>query len=304
MATGRREIAKLFPDPSLLVLEKEEAEFFRALTGIKNDGELKEHISNVSAKAYETFPYPCIRGFRFTKLKILRQPSYKRALKLVQEHRGAILLDAACCFGNDLRKAVLDGWPVENAIAFDLESAFWECGHELFRSTPQSFPAGFVPGSAFDPSIIQPREPFYEPPTTPRPQDLPSLNSLTPLQGHISAIHASSFFHLFNEAEQLTLAKQLASLLSPEPGSMIFGSHRGTPVKTTTNDLMGYFMVCHSPESWREIWDGQVFRKGTVRVDAELEETKLEKDIMPESGKFWYLVWSVTRIACSPLTRM
>ncbi|KAF9446315.1 hypothetical protein P691DRAFT_761754 [Macrolepiota fuliginosa MF-IS2] len=123
MITGWRPIAKLPLDPSLLALQKEEAEFFRTLTGIKGDKELKEHIINVSSKAYETFPYPCIYNFLFTKLGMSRLPGYQRAFKLVQEHRGAILLDAACGFGNDLRKAVFDGWPVENAIAFDLDSS-------------------------------------------------------------------------------------------------------------------------------------------------------------------------------------
>jgi len=101
----------------------------------------------------------------------------------------------------------------------------------------------------------------------------------------------------------MTLAKQLASLLSPEPGSIIFGRHRGAPVKETASDLLGYPMMSHSPESWRELWDGQVFQKGTVRVDAELEEVKLGRDLMPDGGSLYHLIWSVTRLAYPPLTR-
>lgn len=40
-------------DPGLLELEKEEANFFTAWTGIENDEGLKEHIVDVTAKAYE-----------------------------------------------------------------------------------------------------------------------------------------------------------------------------------------------------------------------------------------------------------
>lgn len=175
-------------------------------------------------------------------------------------------------------------------------TGLWQYGHELFKSTPDSFPAGFVGGDVFNPNIIQPREPFYEPPTTPRPRSLQPLNSLTPLQGHISAIHASSFFHLFDRETQVELAKRLASLLSPEPGSVIFGGHRGSPDATGTNNLMGFAMWCHNPESWREIWDGQVFRKGTVRVDAVVEDAK-RTDISADDGsKLYWLDWSVTRL--------
>lgn len=66
---------------------------------------------------------------------------------------------------NDLRKAGSDGWAVEHELASDLQpgnltrvvlswhsipdffpTGFWECGHELFRSTSESFPVAFVPG--------------------------------------------------------------------------------------------------------------------------------------------------------------
>jgi hypothetical protein len=217
--------------------------------------------------------------------------------------------------GNVLRKVVLDGWPVENAIALDLESskviprsrslfldlkhpatALWHYGHELFKSTPESFPAGFVGGDVFDPNIIQPREPFYEPPATPRPQNLQLLKSLIPLQGHVSAIHTSSFFHLFDRETQAELAKRLASLLSPEPGSVIFGGHRGLPAVAGVASIMGYAMWCDSPESCRDLWDGQVFKKGTVRVDAIIEETNRTDVSDDEGNNLYWLDWSVTRL--------
>jgi hypothetical protein len=172
-------------------------------------------------------------------------------------------------------------------------SAFWEFGHQLFKTNPESFKAGFIAGDAFDPKMIEPRDPFYEPPSTPRPKNLQLLNSLTPLQGHISVIHASSLLHLFDEDGQITLAKRLASLLSPEPGSVICGCHRGAPVKTTTTELMDYLMVCHSPESWRELWDGQIFEKGTVKVDAVIAQIK-RSDL--HLGALYMLSWSVTRL--------
>jgi len=40
-------------------------------------------------------------------------------------------------------------------------------------------------------------------------------------------MYASLLFHLFSEEKQLHLLRALAGLLSPEPGSMIFGLHIG-----------------------------------------------------------------------------
>ncbi|KIL57489.1 hypothetical protein M378DRAFT_381889 [Amanita muscaria Koide BX008] len=163
---------------------------------------------------------------------------------------------------------------LENVVGFDLEQGFWDYGHELFKTTPETYPASFVAGDVCDPLMIAPRDPFYEEPSTPRPELRSS--SLTPLQGFVIAIRASSFFHLFSEEEQLTAARQLAPLFSLCPGSIIFGRQRGMPhVKGTRTDY--HFgsertMFSHSPGSWRDFWDGQVFVKGTVRVEVELED--------------------------------
>lgn len=177
-------------------------------------------------------------------------------------------------------------------------------GHKLFKSTPETFPVPFIPGDAFDSNHLEPVPPFYSPPDTPRPQ-LPTLTSLNPLRGHVSAVHASAFFHLFGEAEQLHLAKAIACLLSPEPGSMIMGAHGGLPVKGLRNENGVILnpartrpMFCHSPESWKELWDGQVFEKGTVKVEAYLHQTD-RKDLgmtVPEGTKLYLLVWSITRL--------
>lgn len=183
---------------------------------------------------------------------------------------------------------------------FDLHSepGFWDAGHELFKSTPETYPLKFIPGDAFDPAFIAPHDPFYEPPATPVP-DLQSLTSLTPLQGHIAAIHASSFVHLFNEEQQTQVCKALASLVSPEPGSTIFGAHGGLPKKGLRSSTIGTIrkMFCHDPDTWKELWDGRIFKKGTVKVETQLVEYKRD-DFVEEfkDEKFYILIWSVTRL--------
>lgn len=165
---------------------------------------------------------------------------------------------------------------------------FWNLGYALFKDSPEKFPVPFIGGDAFDSSHLALVPPFTEPPSTPVPE-LSTLTSLTPLLGHVSACHASSLFHLFDEEDQSNLAHSLAGLLSPEPGSMIFGVH-------VAKDVRGYRgaigtsapKFCHSPESWTELWDGEIFHKGTVEVKTVLMETN------PEG--VWRMAWSVTRL--------
>ena len=76
----------------------------------------------------------------------------------------------------------------------------------------------FIPGDAFDDRFLKESPLPTTVPSGPPPQ-LSELTTLTPLTGRLSAIHASSFFHLFPEDKQFEMAKRLASLLSPEAGS-------------------------------------------------------------------------------------
>jgi hypothetical protein len=199
---------------------------------------------------------------------------------------------------------------------------FWDYGHELFKSTPETFPAGFVAGDVFDPIMLKSRGAFITADdississTTP---PLRELTSLTPLQGKISAIHASSFFHLFPEDKQLELAHRIASLLSPKKGSVIFGQHGARPVKGFRTAVEAVHnaegrpipttqvqVFCHSPESWKQIWTEDVFAgedgKGSdrIKVDARLIEIP-RKAVMAhldatEETRFW-MQWCITRL--------
>lgn len=127
--------------------------------------------------------------------------------------------------------------------------------------------------------------------------DLPplsSLNNLTPLLGRVSAIHTSFFFHLFNEEQQTQVARKVASLLSAEPGSVIFGAHGGSREKGFLPSVVSErYMFCHSPESWVELWEKEIFQEGQVRAKAHLREV-----VIPElENAMWYvLIWSITRL--------
>jgi len=120
---------------------------------------------------------------------------------------------------------------------------------------------------------------------------LSSLESLNPLHGRISVINATRLFHLFNEDKQLHLARALAGLLSAQPGSVICGDQIGALKKGFTgNNLLGSQLFAHTPETWASMWNGNVFEKGSVKVETDLLDRSVH-------GKQLFLLrWSVTRL--------
>ncbi|KAF9059547.1 hypothetical protein BDP27DRAFT_1273795 [Rhodocollybia butyracea] len=286
--------------PDKLVLTADELAFYKKHTGIENEQDMKGHITDVARNALEIYPYPCIRKFGFLRFRITRSPSgYKRLLELGSTRPNALLLDLGCCFGNDVRKAIDDGFPPQNVVASDLRAEYWKFGHDLFKSTPSTFPVIFIPGDVLDPSFISIQAPLQTTSATSIPlqsilqSELGTLKSLDPLRGHLSAIHTSAFFHLFNREEQLLIAKKLASLLSPLPGSIIFGSHLGfsEPHEEVENGT-GISLFGHSLESWKKMWEEEVFTNGiTIHVDADMP--------VGETGEIQHtrmINWVVTRL--------
>ncbi|KAK0204596.1 hypothetical protein DFS33DRAFT_1373334 [Desarmillaria ectypa] len=220
----------------------------------------------------QVFPYPCIRRFAFTGAKV---KDFEAALNLGKGRRGAIYADIGCCF-----------------IASDLQpvygTEFWELGHRLFKSTVEPFPARFIPADIFQLKGLM-REDVPE---------LSKVQSLVELRGHVPTIHTSSFSHLFNEEGQYEIAKIMAALLSSEPGSMIFGSHVGRrekSLRTEVDSSNGYSnnMFCYSPESWRSLWDGEIFFKGTVHRSAVLHGRE-RPDILDPGVKLYLLICFIT----------
>ena len=174
-------------------------------------------------------------------------------------------------------------------------AGFWDLGHKLFKTTPETYPAKFLVGDMFDDAHLSPTTPV---PSGPQPP-VASVNSLTELRGHTSVIYASALFHLFDEEKQLELGKRLAALLDPRPGSIIFGSHSTMPVKGQTPESFAK-MFCHSPESWTRMWEEQIFEKGQVKINTVMRETDTDVErksaLIEEGAKFYWLTWSVERL--------
>jgi len=277
-------------------LNGEERAFLKATIDIADEEALWNHINEVQEAALKIYGYRCIRRFSFARLKITRLPAYPQVLALGRERPGAIFIDVGTCFGTDLRKVILDGYPSSQALATDIQPQFWNLGHKLFRSSPASFPVPFVAGDIFDTAFVAPASAVTSSlsESTP-PPEIQGLTSLTSLRGHVSAIHVSAVFHLFDEARQSDLAHRLGSLLSPDPGSVILGMHAGLPKKgwrpreEVRDDRAEMF--CHDPESFTALWE-EVFGVGQVRVDARLLEYPNPSGRVVDH----LLVWSVTRL--------
>ena len=174
-------------------------------------------------------------------------------------------------------------------------TGFWDLGQKLFKTTPETYPAKFLAGDVFDDAYLS----LTAPVQSRSPSPIASVSSLTELRGHISTIYASFLFHLFDEETQFELGKRLAALLDPRPGSIIFGSHSAAPVQSQWSDPFTK-MFCHSPESWRQMWEEQIFEKGQVKVNTTLEELSVtaEGRVVPVGGetKLYLLAWSVERL--------
>jgi len=100
---------------------------------------------------------------------------------------------------------------------------------------------------------------------------------------------------LFDKETQLLVAKKCASLLSPLPGSIIFGSHVGSssgsgPNVGLSKNGTGAMFYRHSPDSWKNMWEKEVF--DSVPAGIQVEAGIL---IRPVTGED-ILWWIVTRL--------
>jgi SAM-dependent methyltransferase len=172
---------------------------------------------------------------RFLDFSLAKMPSYDKILaRLCDSTSPARLLDVGCCFGQDLRKLVVDGVPSERLVGLELESKFLDLGFELFADR-EFFKGQMIAGNLFD-----------ESPNSP----------VAALAGSIDIAHAASFFHLFSWDEQINAAVHLVNLMRNVPGALVLGRQLGSstgeerPTPTISNSKSFF----HSPESFRALW--------------------------------------------------
>lgn len=226
------------------------------------------------ARAFHEWPYPCIGQLRFLELNLAKHPYYSVILSRLE--KGQTLLDAGCCFGQDLRKLVFDGAPSPSKLyGLDIIPAFFDLGYELFRDRDK-FDATFVSADLVEPA-----------------QEIPALDD------KIDIIGAFSLLHLFRLPEQKILARRLVGFLKPIAGSTIVGRQLGAPVAGHYDGLTKDTKIyVHDMDSFQHFWDDVgVETDSKWAVDGFLRpvETKLSSLSWAMPGMSW-LVFRVTRL--------
>ena len=207
------------------------------------------------ARAFKIRPYPCIGKVAFLDFWASKHPVYTEVLSRLKS--GQSLLDAGCCFGQDLRKLLFDGAPSSSVLhGLDIEPAFFDLGYQLFRDRHKMH-AKFISADLTNPSI-------------------PHIN---PFDSSIDIVSAVSLFHLFDLRTQKTVAQHLVRLTKPKAGSMIFGFQLGTPEPVEQHATYTDSVVFHhNPESFDTFWQEVGAATGTKwQVNAKAEK-------MPEAS--------------------
>ena len=143
------------------------------------------------------------------------------------------LLDAGCCFGQDLRKLVFDGAPnTSNLYGIDNEKVFLDLGYELFRDQDK-YQGSFTVMDLFAPA-----------------------HDSTAIKGEMNVVSAFSLLHLFPMAEQKMLACCLIEFSKPKPGSMIIGRQECTSEPKVYSGLQkGTQRYVHDARTFRQLWE-------------------------------------------------
>ncbi|KAI0360631.1 hypothetical protein OH77DRAFT_1418615 [Trametes cingulata] len=275
-------------DPSLLSLSDEERTFLHAVIS-EDDEKLKERILDVQKRAYEHYPYPCIRGFHFVNLMMLRNAIYPTVLE-AGKRGGTLFLDLGCCMGTDVRKLVYDGYPASQVLGCDLRPEYIQLGYELFGDADKCRIRFFTSD-------------VFKLPTTAEPTDstaaLPaSVNDLAQLRGALTHIYTGALFHLFDKDTQYGLAVRLITLLKRQPGAIVFGRHQGLQEEGYIDDHLGRNRYGHSETSWPRLWkeafaevEGEDLAARVV-VQAKLQEG-FGRQVFNAKGHTYMLYWSV-----------
>ncbi|KAI1387133.1 uncharacterized protein F4822DRAFT_274999 [Hypoxylon trugodes] len=246
---GRVYIEELPPDiePIRRFLEK--------YSGIRAK-DVDEHIYQIRDRLWEIYPYICIGHFRFLSLKFTLDPRYQITLsRLLAPKSEATFLDVGCCVGQVLRQLAFDGVDSSRLYGTDLEPRFLEAGYDLFKDR-NKFKATLVAGDM----LSQDGE------------NGEGDERLKILDGKMSIIHATSFFHLFTWENQVRAALRMVRFLNPnDPDVMIFGRHVGTTTPGNNEGARGSKRYLHNAASWQDLWD-EVGRLTGTTWRTEVEE--------------------------------
>ncbi|TCD65128.1 Mitochondrial ATPase complex subunit atp10 [Steccherinum ochraceum] len=267
-----------------LQMSEEESTFLKAAI-TQDEDDLRKRIMDVQKKAYDQYPYPCIRYFYYVHLSMSKSPVYDEILEAGRSGK-TTFLDLGCCMGTDVRKLAFDGYPATNIIAFDLRQEFIDLGFKLYHDRETS-KIRFFPGDIFtvSPGTVDVK-----------PVEFSKATKLTQLKSRVNHFYLGALFHLYDEETQYAIALAVATLLKHEKGSIVFGWHQGQEREGMLDDEKFQYLkhrYGHSPASWAKMWKraftqvaSAEFAETRVAVGAELEDVSGSNDpVLDPKGK-------------------
>lgn len=220
-------------------------------------------------EAFTIYPWPCIGQMRFLRLTLSSYPSYPRILsRLKAADDPCSLLDVGCCFGQDVRKLVVDGVPSDRVVGLDLAPQFYNLGRRLFRDDVE---VNGRPVLEFD---------FYARDITDDAADW------APLQNRFDVLNLTSFLHIWNWDTQVKVACRLVSFFRKRPGVFAVGSSLGSRVGGEFPNLEGDGTnFRQSPETFEKFWK-EVGERTETRWDVQ-SDLKLIDASTSNAGQKW-----------------
>ncbi|ETS83429.1 hypothetical protein PFICI_05305 [Pestalotiopsis fici W106-1] len=253
------------------------AELLESYSGIPQ-GQQIAHIIECRNDAYTKCPYPCIGNLRFLDFDLSLHPLYAdQVLGPLREpsregEAEPLFLDLGTCFGQDVRKLVYDGAPIERVWASDIEPYLIDAGFKLFNDDGKL-----------------PRDHFL------CPGDLLSAapgDRLRVLDDQVTILHMTAVFHLFLLQDQKKIVDRCLRLLRKDTGrpvlllGMQMGSVVAGPFLRENHSAEFSHKYRHNVESWANLWYEVCGRDEWKDRIAKLEVTSrlLQNGSKPSSG--------------------
>lgn len=229
--------------------------FLANYTG-KDPQALKPHVISVwQATKQQCWAFKCVQDFLFLTPRICLHPHYQAVCAASQNaslNNKLLHMDVGCCYGQDTRQLIMDGWKHGQLLASDLVPNYWDLGKTLFMDEDH-MQVPFLAGSMTDDAFVSESNP---------------LGTTTEhLLGRIDFIWAGLVLHVLSKEDCNRFLSNACSLL--KRGGSFYGvcagqKEAGEFVATPDGKARRFL---HSKESLREAMLHVGFEEADVRGD-------------------------------------